>query len=370
MENQKTDKLAIVKKLDESIQLGRDANTLQGFDRAYKLAEASENLTEALTSTYMKPIMHLQGNKLGFLTDRDRQSGYDEKTVKKCLIEAVLTGVQVVGNHFNIISSNCYITKEGFGYILKNTPGLAYEIIPQLPRIPSDRKSAAIKMDITWTIQGGKRHKREIDFPIKMNEYMGTDAVIGKATRKARAWLYNTISGLEVADGDAYDVTTEIVESKKELSKEITSKVSDTIEKKQEMQVNKGFDAEKLDERVEEIKSNAKKKVTTKEKKPIVSDSKGDISKEKEKEVLDTHPEEKPFVIPEIPEGKKEREFGDMQNLYHWLEDMGLDEMAYKIAVTELLQIEKEYPNMEELCKRASNIEVEKVFDKFKQFKK
>ncbi len=39
-----------------------------------------------------------------------------------------------------------------------------------------------------------------------MNAFMGTDAVIGKATRKARAWLFSTITGTEIGDGDAGEI--------------------------------------------------------------------------------------------------------------------------------------------------------------------
>jgi hypothetical protein len=35
---------------------------------------------------------------------------------------------------------------------------------------------------------------------------MGTDAIIGKATRKARAWLWQHITGQEIPDGDASEI--------------------------------------------------------------------------------------------------------------------------------------------------------------------
>ena len=203
----------IVLKLNESVQVAAESMKLQGFERAYSLAESTQNLSNLLTPEYMKPIMALQGSKIGFKTDKDSESGYPEKVVKNCLIEAVLTGVQVVGNQFNIIAGNCYITKEGFGYILNNFPGLKYEIIPKLPRVNNDSTSAAITMQITWSINSGEKQTREIEFPIKMNKFMGLDGVIGKATRKARAWLYNSISGLEVADGDIQDVKAEVISS-------------------------------------------------------------------------------------------------------------------------------------------------------------
>jgi hypothetical protein len=120
--------------------------------------------------------------------------------------------VQPFGNQFNIIAGNCYITKEGFGYLLKNYGGLSYKIIPTLPRINGDKSSAAIVMKIEWTLNGVKQTE-DLDIPVKMNAYMGTDAVIGKATRKARAWLFNTINDSEIADGDVTDTDAKIISS-------------------------------------------------------------------------------------------------------------------------------------------------------------
>lgn len=189
------------------------ADGMKGFQKAYLIAEAAGKLKSLLTDEYMKPIMQLQGNRLGFKTDRDDKDGYKIEVVRNCLIEAVLTGVQPFGNQFNIIAGNCYITKEGFGYLLANFPGLTYEIIPSLPRVNPEKTSAAIVMRIAWTLNGETK-TREIDFPIRMNSFMGTDAVIGKATRKARAWLFNTINGIEIADGDVQDVDHRVVEPK------------------------------------------------------------------------------------------------------------------------------------------------------------
>lgn len=199
----KTNDLA--KKLNESVFAVIGSENMLGFEKAFLIASAASQLKELLTPEYMKPIMALQGNKLGFKTDQDGKGGYKEEVVKNCLIEAVLTGVQPFGNQFNIIAGNCYITKEGFGYLLNNWKGLDYEIIPGLPRINSDKTSAAILMKVVWAINGGPQQTRELDIAVKMNSFMGTDGVIGKATRKARAWLHNRVSGVEIGDGDALE---------------------------------------------------------------------------------------------------------------------------------------------------------------------
>lgn len=206
-----TIKTEAIEKLNKAVASVLTEKDAEGFAKAYLIAKGASDLKVALTKEYMAPIMELQNNRLGFKTDK--KEGYDESTVKNCLIEAVLTGVQPFGNQFNIIAGNCYITKEGFGHLLANYPGLTYEIIAQLPRISQDKGSAAIKMEITWKLNGVE-NKREIDFPIRMNSFMGVDAIIGKATRKARAWLFNSLTGVEVGDGDVNDVSAEVVGSK------------------------------------------------------------------------------------------------------------------------------------------------------------
>jgi len=192
--------ISVVKELDSQVLSVIGSQAMAGFEKAYLVAEATGKLKELLTVEYMHPIMNLQGNKLGFKSDKV----YSEDVVKNCLIEAVLTGVNPVGNQFNIIAGNCYITKEGFGYLLSKIQGLWYNIVPDLPRVKD--QSAAIIMTMNWSLNGGEKQTAKIDIPIKVNNFMGTDAIIGKATRKARAWLYNTITGCEISDGDISDL--------------------------------------------------------------------------------------------------------------------------------------------------------------------
>jgi len=204
-------------KLNGSILAVIGQDNLILFERAYLTSLAITELQTLLTPEYMQPIMSLQGNKLGFKTDKDASGGYTEAVVKNCLIEAVLTGVLPTGNHFNIIAGNTYYTKEGMGYLLDNMKGLKYKIIPQLPRI--NDKSAAVVMNIAWDHKG-QTGSENIDFAIKVNNFMGTDAVIGKATRKARAWLFNTLNKTEIGDGDVADIQAEVLSSKVETNTE------------------------------------------------------------------------------------------------------------------------------------------------------
>lgn len=196
-----------IQKLNSKVLSVIGNENIIGFQKAYIIADAIGELKTLLTDDYMKPIMALQGSRLGFKADKI----YDKTVVKDCLIDAVLSGVQPFGNQFNIIAGNMYITKEGFGYLLAKFPGLTYDITFELPRIKDE--SAAIVAIISWNLNGVPKEKK-MDIPIKVNKFMGTDAVIGKATRKARAWLYNTIAGTEFGDGDVTDIHAEVISSK------------------------------------------------------------------------------------------------------------------------------------------------------------
>jgi hypothetical protein len=180
-----TTEVQTIKSLNEVVNSVITAEAIEGFEKAFLIANAAAKLKESLSDDYMKPIMGLQGNKLGFKTDKDDRGGY------------------------------CYITKEGFGFMLSNIKGLDYEIIQSLPRINPEKTSAAIVMTLEWTYKSEKR-TRQIDFAVRMNSQMGVDAVIGKATRKARAWLYNKIKGTEIPDGETSDIAHEVVDPEKQ----------------------------------------------------------------------------------------------------------------------------------------------------------
>jgi hypothetical protein len=201
--------IVLARKLNETALSVLGQPALEGFEKAFLLANAAQSLKTLLTKEYMAPIMALQGNGLGFKSDKDKDGGYSEDVVKNCLIEAVLRGVQPFGNQFNIIQSSCYITKEGYGYLLSKIEGLSYEIVSELPRI--NTTSAAVVMKVNWSIKGGEKKERSLDMPIKVNSFMGTDAILGKATRKARKWLYETVTGNEIPDGDVDDYDAKVV---------------------------------------------------------------------------------------------------------------------------------------------------------------
>jgi len=197
----------IAVQLNKAVESGIAASQLNKFEKAFALADARKNLITLLDKSVMSTFMSLQNSALGFKTDKtDPGKMYGEGVVRNAIIQAVLTGVQVVDNHFNIIAGNCYITKEGFGYLLKNIKGLSYEIIPGIPTTQGNL--ATIKVELSWNYKG-EQDKRELKLPVKTNAYMGADGVIGKAIRKTRKWLYEKITDIEIPDGDESELKAE-----------------------------------------------------------------------------------------------------------------------------------------------------------------
>ena len=217
--------LSISKVIDSEISTVLASN-VNGFQKAFVMSSAIDIIKEQLSDEYMKPIMALQGTSLGFKTDQDtvkkqvggkwvaeKGPGYPMEIVKECLIEATFLGLEVTGNQFNIIGGNMYPTREGFGALLDKMKGLKKNFTYTNIQQPAGQKVAYVKVRIDWQFDGETPKKQEIEFPIKSNEYTSYDALIGKAERKAKRWLCNTIKGTDISDGDVSDIPhVEIVE--------------------------------------------------------------------------------------------------------------------------------------------------------------
>lgn len=176
------------------------------MENSLQVATAMNDLTNAITPEMMVQFMQLQNTALGFKTDRDVKSGkspYAEAVVKECVIEATLRGVQVVGNQFNILAGRCYITKEGFEYKLKKLDGLAaFKPNIGIPRMVNG--GAVVTCTGTWLFKN-KPDSLSCDIAIRVNEGMGSDAVVGKAQRKFYKRVFEQITGTSIPDGEVGD---------------------------------------------------------------------------------------------------------------------------------------------------------------------
>jgi hypothetical protein len=242
--------LSISKVIDSEISTVLASN-VNGFQKAFVMSSAIAIIREQLTDEYMAPIMMLQGSSLGFKTDLDtikekdekgkwvtkKGPGYPLEIVRECLIEAIFLGLEVTGNQFNIIGENMYPTREGFGGLLDKMKGLKKNFEYKNIQQPAGQKVAYVTVSITWQLEGESAKKQIIEFPIKSNEYTSYDALVGKAERKAKRWLTNTIKGTDISDGDVADIPhVEIVEkeaNKLETLIDLLAKTKDYLSDKE-----------------------------------------------------------------------------------------------------------------------------------------
>ena len=232
MEKTENKFLSVSKIIDAEISTVLASN-VNGFQKAFVMSSAVNIIKAQLSDEYMKPIMELQGSSLGFKTDQDtvkekvggkwvtkKGEGYPMEIVRECLIEAIFLGLEVTGNQFNIIGGNTYPTREGFGALLDKMQGLKKNFEYKNIQQPAGQKVAYVTVNITWQVEGDTAKKQTIEFPIKSNEYTSYDALIGKAERKAKRWLFNTIKGTDISDGDVNDIPhVEVVEPEDKLKK-------------------------------------------------------------------------------------------------------------------------------------------------------
>lgn len=232
--------IEVTKKIDNVVLSVIGQKGLTGFQKAHTVSQAIVELEVLLDDNYMKPIMYLQGTSLGFRTDKDLQKnpsgygyvkgdGYPVDIVKRCLIEAVLKGYQPTNNEFNIIGGNMYPTKNGLERKANEWEGLKYSIISTIKTFSVEKLSALVDCQIKWTI-GGVSREEIVPIPLKIDKYTSVDAVIGKAKRKALAWLLSNISGEIVIDGSVEDTTFAEVAGEKKESQEKQPITDDEIE--------------------------------------------------------------------------------------------------------------------------------------------
>ena len=232
MTTNNTDNTLVLSKAERAEQLAGNLDLLSeqiqtawlmegNFSRTIAYGMAVAEMREALTPGVMQSIMKLKGSKLGFRTDENVQNVYPMELVRDAVIDAATLGLQCVGNQFNIIGGNMYVTKEGFTYLLRKLsadgklrdlkfiyhPAEIVESSTQGTRRDGTQyqkieREGKVKVDVSCMWQG-KPVAEQLEFIVRVNAGMSQDAVLGKAERKAKAWLYNYLTDQCIGDGDA-----------------------------------------------------------------------------------------------------------------------------------------------------------------------
>jgi hypothetical protein len=179
--------------------------------KALITARAIGQLRSLLTDKVIADIMQLQNSILGFRTDRE--NGYGKEEVRDCVTVALMRGLRITGNEWNIIAGNVYITKEGFERLLLELPGFAnLKIQLSVPKTLGDGALVACKAE--WTFRGSVDSMAWEETPtgdyriaIRVNRGMGVDAILGKARSKALRQIHARVTGSRFESiGDADDL--------------------------------------------------------------------------------------------------------------------------------------------------------------------
>lgn len=207
-----TDRFATAMKEIEPVltELELDTNP---FTRAIQLAAAIKRLREIISYELVAgDLMELYNCGLGFRCDRPSSKHaepYPVAVVRDCVIEALLQGAMPVDNEFNIISGRAYLTQEFFWRKVSRWPGLEdLRLSPGVPQVFNG--GALVPYVCTWRVAGEefrverlKYEDRDERIPVRINEGMGSDAILGKAKRKILAQVYDVLCGRPV--GSARD---------------------------------------------------------------------------------------------------------------------------------------------------------------------
>lgn len=166
-------------------------------------------------------IVALQDTPIGFRTDRDPSAkgrngqpnvAYGYNVVRDCAIEAVMRGLQLVGNQFNIISSRQYTTKEGFEYLIRRCKSVS-DFRPVIG-VPSGKTGGStVECKATWKLNGNPQNL-EVVIPVKTDDWSGADQIIGKATRKFLKRCYEMMTGQSTPDGEVENDPVIVTEAK------------------------------------------------------------------------------------------------------------------------------------------------------------
>lgn len=169
--------------------------------QALVTARAIREVQALLTDAVVNDVMPLQNSVLGFRTDKP--DGYNRAAIKDCLTIAMMRGLRIVGNEFNIIGGNVYVTKEGYERLLLELEGFSNFRI-QLAVPQTHGEGALIAGHAEWLYFGRpdamvweKTEAGDYRIAVRVNKGQGVDAILGKAKSKALRQVYARITGSE-----------------------------------------------------------------------------------------------------------------------------------------------------------------------------
>lgn len=219
--------LATIKEAADEYQIVMGQRKGDAMTMTLAKATAVATIEEALTDELLKrSVLPLMGKKFGFRTDRDTGGAkpYPLETIRSCVCEVLLNGGRLDGNEFNVISGTTYFTKEFWQRKVEELAEVSAVDIKMgeveiKPRKGFSREAADAYVEViaSWKVKRTEKEWRKVvenskgrsfdnRVVVPMNQAMGRDAIIGKATARTYKAIY-TLSG-----GAYLDASTETEE--------------------------------------------------------------------------------------------------------------------------------------------------------------
>lgn len=208
------------------------------FSKTLTLAQGVNTLREIFRTNkeIKETVQAMQNTPLGFMTDRTpaalrkaEENGkpkkpYSYDQISEACVEAMLNGYRITGNEFNVIAGRFYAAKAGkYRKIVEDPRVTDFKFAVAPPEIAGT--TAKVRCFASWKIDGqpfsighntgGNGVEDRVTFNVKVNSFMGDDAVIGKAQSKlfSRVLQYLTRriqpEATDVTEADVIDVKPE-----------------------------------------------------------------------------------------------------------------------------------------------------------------
>jgi len=173
-------------------------------ERALLMAEGIRALREQLSEDLMtRHVMPLMNDQNGFRCDRPSKSNpnsYTVPEVRNCVVTALIQGLYLIGNEFNIIAGQCFVTQNGWRRKFEELPGISDITIA--PGQPVNRDGQwSVRVKLSWLMDGkndqliGTDDKPGQAFTVECHGAAKSSQLIGKAIGDAYQAAYRKATG-------------------------------------------------------------------------------------------------------------------------------------------------------------------------------
>lgn len=235
--------VAVGNRIDEIIKecLPVAAQESQNFAQALVLAGGVKELRQIILTdkNIRNTVESMQNTHLGFMTDRTdlaiwkskQGSGkelkpYRYEEVAEVCIEAMLSGYRITNNEFNMIAGRFYAAKNGKFRRIQEAEGVTdFQFTTTSPAYEAERggvQYAKVQAFASWkkdgvltTLGSSTGAEDKLVFKIRVNKFMGEDAIVGKALSKLFSRVLLRLEGkitpesTDVSEGDVVDAEWE-----------------------------------------------------------------------------------------------------------------------------------------------------------------